>query len=149
MNELDIEQIKTILPHRLPFLLIDRVVDHQPGAWAKAIKCVTANEWFFAGHFPDQPIMPGVLILEALAQTGAIALLSLPGNSGRIALFGGVKEARFKSKVVPGDVLELECTLTRQRGPIGFGQALASVNGCVACKAELSFVIPEENTNQG
>lgn len=144
MNELNIEQIQQILPHRYPFLLIDRVVDHQPGAWAKAIKCVSVNEPFFAGHFPGQPIMPGVLILEALAQTGAIALLSEPGNEGRIALFGGVKEAHFKTKVVPGDVLELSCTLTRRRGLIGLGEALATVNGNIACKAELSFVIPEQ-----
>ncbi len=149
MNGLDIEQIKAILPHRSPFLLIDRVIDHHPGEWAKAIKCVTANEWFFSGHFPDQPIMPGVLILEALAQTGAIALLSLPENHAKIALFGGVKDARFKSKVEPGDVLELECTLTRRRGPIGFGQALATVDGCIACKAEISFVIPEDGIKAG
>lgn len=148
MNELDIKQIKRILPHRYPLLLIDRVVDHQPGAWAKALKCVTVNEPFFEGHFPGQPIMPGVLILEALAQTGAIALLSEPGYEGRIALFGGVKDARFKTRVVPGDVLELNCILTRRRGPIGFGEAFATVNGSVACKAKLSFMIPEEGSSE-
>lgn len=146
---LDIEQIQRILPHRYPFLLIDRVTDHQPGAWAKALKCVTINEPFFMGHFPAQPVMPGVLILEALAQTGAIALLSEPGNEGRIVLFGGVKEARFKARVVPGDILELNCTLTRRRGPIGFGAAVALVDGSIVCKAELSFVIPEESTGTG
>ena len=146
MVGLGIEQIKAILPHRPPFVLIDRISDDHPGEWAKGIKFVSISEWFFSGHFPNQPIMPGVLILEALAQTGAVALLSLPENHAKIALFGGVKDARFKSKVVPGDVLELECTLTKRRGPVGFGQGLATVNGCIACKAELSFVIQEVGT---
>ncbi len=96
MPQLDIEQIKQILPHRYPFLLIDRVEDYEPGQWARATKCVTANEPFFEGHFPQQAVMPGVLILEALAQTGGIALLSEPGSEGKIVLFGGVKNARFK-----------------------------------------------------
>jgi 3-hydroxyacyl-[acyl-carrier-protein] dehydratase len=135
------QEVLEILPHRYPFLLIDRVLDHEPGQWARAIKCVTADEPFFAGHFPGKPIMPGVLILEALAQTGAIALLSEQGNAGRIALFGGVKQARFKQMVVPGDVLELECQLTRRKGPVGFGQAKAHVSGKLACNAELSFVL--------
>ncbi|MDR0308687.1 MAG: 3-hydroxyacyl-ACP dehydratase FabZ [Coriobacteriales bacterium] len=143
MPQLDIEQIKQILPHRYPFLLIDRVIDFESGVWARAVKCVTANEPFFQGHFPEQAVMPGVLILEALAQTGAIALLSEPGNEGRIALFGGVKNARFKQVVVPGDVLELECRLTKRWGPVGQGEAVAKVAGKVACKAEISFMLPE------
>jgi 3-hydroxyacyl-[acyl-carrier-protein] dehydratase len=142
--QLDIEQIKEILPHRSPFLLIDRVTDYEEGRWAKAIKCVTINEPFFVGHFPQKSVMPGVLILEALAQTGAIALLSEPENKGKLAFFGGVKNARFRVPVVPGDVLELECTLTKRRGPIGFGEATATVNGNVACTAELSFALQEE-----
>lgn len=142
--QLDIEQIKDILPHRFPFLLIDRVIDYEEGQWAKAIKCVTMNEPFFEGHFPQRSVMPGVLILEALAQTGAIALLSEPGNKGKLAFFGGVKNARFRVPVVPGDVLELECTLTKRRGPIGFGEATATVKGKVACSAELSFAVQEE-----
>jgi len=145
MPQLDIEQIKGLLPHRYPFLLIDRVLDYEPGSWACAIKNVTANEPFFAGHFPGQAVMPGVLILEALAQTGAVALLSEPGNEGRIALFGGVKNARFKTMVRPGDVLELECRLTKRRGPVGFGEAVATVDGAIACKAEVSFVLPEKD----
>jgi len=144
MPQLTSEQIKQILPHRYPFLLIDQVSDFEPGVWAKAVKCVTVNEPFFQGHFPGNAVMPGVLILEALAQTGAIALLSEPGSEGRIALFGGVKNARFKAVVRPGDVLELECRLTKRRGPFGFGEGLATVNGAVACKAEISFVLPDE-----
>ena len=103
--ELDANQIQEILPHRPPFLLVDKITDYQPGAWAKGIKAVTVNEPFFAGHFPQYHVMPGVLILEALAQVGAVAILSLPENRGKIALFGGVKQARFKRKVIPGDVL--------------------------------------------
>ncbi|MDR0888270.1 MAG: 3-hydroxyacyl-ACP dehydratase FabZ [Coriobacteriales bacterium] len=137
------EQVKTILPHRAPFLLIDKVTDHEPGKWAKAIKCVSGMEPFFQGHFPAHAVMPGVLILEALAQTGAIALLSEPGNEGRIALFGGAKNVRFKQMVVPGDVLELKCELTKRRGPVGFGQGSAMVDGKVACRAEISFALPD------
>lgn len=147
MPQMNIEQVKQILPHRYPFLLIDQVIDYEPGVWAKAIKCVTANEPFFTGHFPDNAVMPGVLILEALAQTGGIALLSEPGNEGRIVLFGGVKNARFKAIVKPGDVLELECRLTKRRGPVGFGEGTAMVNGNVACRAEISFVLPDSQNS--
>ena len=139
--ELNIEQIKEIIPHRPPFLLVDKITDFEPGAWAKGIKAVTVNEPFFAGHFPEYHVMPGVLILEALAQVGAVAILSLPENRGKIALFGGVKQARFKRKVIPGDVLELECTLTKRRGPVGYGACTAKVNGEVACTAELLFAV--------
>ena len=139
--ELNIEQIKEIIPHRPPFLLVDKITDFEPGAWAKGIKAVTVNEPFFAGHFPEYHVMPGVLILEALAQVGAVAILSVPENRGKLALFGGIKNARFKQQVRPGDVLELECELTAQRGPVGFGTATAKVNGKTACKAELTFAL--------
>ena len=135
------EEIQQILPHRYPFLLVDRITGGEAGAWCEGIKCVTANEPFFQGHFPGKPIMPGVLILEALAQTGAVAILSLPENRGKLALFGGVKSARFKKQVVPGDVLQLRCELTRQVGPVGFGTAVAQVDGKIAAQAELTFAI--------
>ena len=135
------EEFQQILPHRYPFLLVDRITGGEAGAWCEGIKCVTANEPFFQGHFPGKPIMPGVLILEALAQTGAVAILSLPENRGKLALFGGVKSARFKKQVVPGDVLQLRCELTRQVGPVGFGTAVARVDGKIAAQAELTFAI--------
>ena len=141
--ELDIKEIMEILPHRPPFLLVDRIVECEPGKSAKGIKCVSMNEPFFPGHFPGQPIMPGVLILEALAQTGAVAALSLPENRGKLALFGGIKNARFKRQVVPGDVLELKCTLTKRKGPVGIGEAVATVNGETAATAELIFAIAD------
>ena len=139
--ELDINQIMEILPHRPPFLLVDKITGCEPGQWAEGIKNVTMNEPYFSGHFPGRPIMPGVLILEALAQTGAVANLSLPEFQGKIAVFGGVKNCRFKKQVVPGDVLELRCELTERRGPIGFGKAVARVDGKVACQADLTFAI--------
>ena len=142
--ELDIQQIQEILPHRPPFLLLDKIVDYEPGVWAKGVKCVTVNEPFFTGHFPGRPVMPGVLILEARAQVGGVALLSLPENRGKIALFGGVKHARFKRKVIPGDVLEMECELKQRRGPVGIGTCRATVNGEEACTAELSFAVVDE-----
>lgn len=138
---LDIQQIEDILPHRYPFLLVDRIVDHEPGVWARGIKCVSANEQFFCGHFPQKKIMPGVLIIEALAQTGAVAILSTEDNRGKIALFGGIKNARFRRQVVPGDVLELSCELTRKMGPVGIGTAVAKVNGEIAVQAELIFAV--------
>ena len=139
--ELNSNQIAEILPNRYPFALVDRITDYEPGQWAKGIKCVTVNEPFFCGHFPQKHVMPGVLLLEALAQVGAIAVLALPENRGKIAYFGGVKNARFKRQVVPGDVLELECVLTKQKGPVGIGEAKATVNGQTACVAELTFAI--------
>lgn len=142
--ELNSNQIAEILPHRYPFALVDRITDYVSGQWAKGIKCVSVNEQFFCGHFPQEHVMPGVLILEALAQVGAVALLSEPENKGKIALFGGIKNARFKRKVIPGDVLEMECTLTRRRGPVGFGDCVAKVNGETACTAELMFAVSQE-----
>ena len=141
--ELDIRQIQEILPHRYPFLLIDRVTDMEQGKWARAVKCVTANEPFFQGHFPGRPIMPGVLIMEALAQTGAAAILSEEENRGRLVVFGGIKNCRFKRQVTPGDVLELYCELTERRGPVGYGKAVAKVDGQVAAQGELAFVITD------
>ena len=139
--QLNSNQIAKILPHRFPFALVDRITDYEPGQWAKGRKCVSVNEQFFCGHFPQEHVMPGVLILEALAQVGAVAILSLPENRGKIAVFGGVKNARFKRQVIPGDVLELECTLTKRRGPVGIGACTATVNGETACTAELIFAI--------
>ncbi len=139
--ELNIEQIQEIIPHRPPFLLVDKITDYVPGEWAKGIKAVTVNEPFFVGHFPQYKVMPGVLIIEALAQVGAVAILSLPENKGKLAFFGGIKNARFKKQVRPGDVLELSCELIERRGPIGFGKAVAKVDGKVAAQGELTFAI--------
>ena len=141
--KLNSNEIASLLPHRYPFALVDRIVDGEPGQWAKGIKCVSVNEQFFCGHFPQEHVMPGVLILEAMAQVGCVALMALPENRGRIALFGGVKNARFRRKVIPGDVLEMECTLTGFRGGIGFGKCTATVNGETACTAELIFALEE------
>ncbi|MBR6628297.1 MAG: 3-hydroxyacyl-ACP dehydratase FabZ [Lachnospiraceae bacterium] len=139
--ELNSNQIQEILPHRYPFLLVDRITECVPGRSAAGIKCVSANEMQFLGHFPTQHIMPGVLILEALAQTGAVAILTEEENKGKIVLFGGVKSARFKRPVVPGDVLEMKCEIVKRRGPIGIGSAVATVKGEVAVTAELTFAI--------
>ena len=139
--ELHSNQIQEILPHRYPFLLVDKIVDFEPGQWAKGIKCVSANEMQFLGHFPQQHVMPGVLIIEALAQTGAVAILCKEENKGKIAFFGGIKKARFRKQVVPGDVLELSCEIIAQKGPVGIGKATATVNGEVAVDAEISFAI--------
>lgn len=143
--ELNSNQIQEILPHRYPFLLVDRILDYVPGQSAKGIKCVTANEMQFLGHFPQKHVMPGVLIIEALAQTGAVAILTEEGNEGRIVLFGGIKNARFRQQVIPGDVLELECEIISRKGPVGIGKATAKVNGKVAVSAELTFAIDSQS----
>ena len=139
--ELNIEQIQEILPHRYPFLLVDRVVELEPGNRAVGIKNVTMNEQYFQGHFPGKPVMPGVLQVEALAQTGAIAVLSLEEYKGKIVYFGGIDKLRFKQKVVPGDVLRLEVELIKRRGPIGIAKAVATVDGKVAVQGEITFAI--------
>lgn len=139
--ELNSNQIQEILPHRYPFLLVDRIIECVPGEKATGIKCVTANEMQFMGHFPQKHVMPGVLILEALAQTGAVAILSEEENKGKIVLFGGVKQARFKRQVIPGDVLELSCEIITRKGPVGIGKAVAKVDGKVAVSAELTFAV--------
>ena len=129
------------IPHRQPFLLIDRIEELEPGKRAVGKKCVSYNEPFFNGHFPQEPVMPGVLMVEALAQTGAVAILSLEENKGKIAYFGGIKNCRFRGKVVPGDKLRLETKIIRRKGPVGIGSAVASVDGEVAVEAELTFMI--------
>lgn len=146
--ELNSNQIQEILPHRYPFLLVDKITECEPGRMAKGIKCVTANEMQFLGHFPEKHVMPGVLIIEALAQTGAVALLSEEENKGKIALFGGIKNAKFKRQVVPGDVLELRCEISARKGPLGIGKAEALVDGKTAVVAELTFAIDPEGRDQ-
>lgn len=141
--ELNSNQIQEILPHRYPFLLVDRIVDFEPGSYAKGIKCVSANEMQFMGHFPQKHVMPGVLIIEALAQTGAVALLTEEANKGKIALFGGIRNAKFKQQVIPGDVLELSCEIITRKGPVGIGKATATVNGKIAVVAELVFAVEQ------
>jgi 3-hydroxyacyl-[acyl-carrier-protein] dehydratase len=138
---LDKAGIEAILPHRDPFLLVDRVLEFEPGVSAVGELDVVQGAFWVPGHFPDYAVMPGVLIVEALAQCGAVALLSLPENKGRLAFFGGIDKVRFKRQVVPGDTLRLMCTITKRRGPIGFGQAEASVNGELATAGELMFAI--------
>lgn len=138
---LNSNQIQEIIPHRYPFLLIDRIDELEPGLKAIGIKNVTANEYFFLGHFPSEHVMPGVLIIEALAQVGAVAILSLEENKGKIAYFGGIKNAKFKRKVIPGDTLRLETEIIKRRGPVGFGKAIAYVNDEIAVEAELTFAV--------
>ncbi len=141
--ELNIDQIEKILPHRYPFLLVDKITECVPGESAVGYKCVSGNEPFFQGHFPGYKVMPGVLIVEALAQVGAVAVLTEPENQGKLALFGGIKNARFKKQVRPGDRLELRCKLTARKGPVGIGTAEAYLDGELACKAELTFALTD------
>ena len=138
---LDCNQIQQIIPHRYPFLLVDRVIEIIPGKIAVGIKNVTVNENYFQGHFPQEKVMPGVLIIEALAQVGAVVLLKEKENQGKIAYFAGINKARFKRKVVPGDVLKLETEIIRRKGVFGMGKALATVNGETAAEAELLFAL--------
>lgn len=135
------QEIMEILPHRHPFLLIDTIEELEPGKRAVGKKCVTFSEPYFAGHFPGNPVMPGVLIIEALAQTGAVAILSLPENRGKTAYFAGIDKAKFKQMVRPGEVLTLETQIIRTKGPIGVGEAVATVDGKLVAKAELTFAI--------
>lgn len=138
---LDRAAIEAIIPHRDPFLLIDRVLEHEPGISAVGELDVRDTAFWVPGHFPEYAVMPGVLIVEALAQAGAVALLSLPENQGKLAFFGGIDKVRFKRQVVPGDTLRLECAITKTRGPIGFGEATATVGGELVCSGELMFAI--------
>ncbi|WP_066070583.1 3-hydroxyacyl-ACP dehydratase FabZ [Neobacillus soli] len=141
---LDIDQIKEIIPHRYPFLLVDRILEVEDGKRAVGIKNVSANEEFFNGHFPDYPVMPGVLIVEALAQVGAVAMLKKEENRGRLAFFAGIDGCRFKKQVKPGDQLRLEVEIVRLRGPIGKGKAVATVDGELVCEAEITFALGEK-----
>lgn len=142
--ELDINQIKKIIPHRYPFLLVDKIVELEEGKRAVAIKNVSANEEYFNGHFPEYPVMPGVLIIEALAQVGAVAVLSMEENRGRLAFFAGIDKCRMKRQVKPGDQLRLEVEMTRMRGTFGKGKAVATVDGEVAVEAELMFALGDK-----
>ena len=143
LEAVDILGLMKLLPHRYPFLMIDRIIDIDGNDSAIGIKNVTINEPHFQGHFPDQPVMPGVLIVEAMAQTGAVAVLSEEENRGRLALFAGIDDTRFKRIVEPGDVLQLECTLEQVRGPIGKGKARATVDGQLAARGTLTFAVEQ------
>jgi len=138
---MNIQEIKDTIPHRYPFLLVDKVIEAEEGKRVVGLKNVTINEPFFQGHFPDYPVMPGVLILEALAQTGAIAVLGMEANKGKIGFLAGVDKCRFKRQVTPGDQLQLEVDIIRMKGPVGKGKGIATVNGEVACEAEITFAI--------
>jgi 3-hydroxyacyl-[acyl-carrier-protein] dehydratase len=140
---LDKAGIEAILPHRDPFLLLDEVTELEPGVRVVARKRVRQDEWYLAGHFPGRPIMPGVLMVEAMAQTGAVAVLSDEANRGKLALFAGIDDVRFKRVVEPGDELELVCELERMRGPIGRGKAVATVGGQLAVRGTLTFAVAE------
>lgn len=141
MSVYNIEEIMDIIPHRPPFLLIDTIEELEVGVKAVGKKCVSMNEPYFVGHFPGKPVMPGVLIIEALAQVGAVAMLSMPEMKGKLAFFAGIDKAKFRKKVVPGDVLMLETSIVRVKGPIGTGKAVAYVDGKKVCEAELTFAI--------
>lgn len=141
MSLLTAKEIMEIIPHRQPFMLIDTIEELEPGTRAVARKCVSYNEPFFQGHFPGEPVMPGVLIVEALAQTGAVAILSLEENKGKTAYFAAINSAKFKKKVIPGDVLMLETEIIKVKGPMGIGKATAAVDGKVAVQAEITFAV--------
>lgn len=141
---LDINEIKKVIPHRYPFLLVDKIIELEEGKRAVGIKNVTGNEEFFNGHFPDYPVMPGVLIIEALAQVGAVAALIQEENKGRLAFFAGIDKCRMKRQVKPGDQLRLEVEMTRVRGSFGKGKAVATVDGEVAVEAEIMFALGDK-----
>lgn len=138
------KEIKEIIPQREPFLMIDEVEEYTPGEKAIAYKNVDINEWYFKGHFPGKPIMPGVLIAESLAQAGAIAILSMEENKGKNALFAGIDKMKFKKMVVPGDRLKLEVNIIKRKGPIGVGEGIATVNGNLVAKGEFTFAVVEK-----
>lgn len=140
-----VKEIQKIIPHRYPFLLIDKVTYMEPGKKVTAYKNVAMNEYFFQGHFPEEPVMPGVLIIEALAQAGAVAILSQENFKGKIAFFGGINKAKFRKKVVPGDTLRLEVEIVKIKGPAGIGNAVAYVNDKKAAEAEIMFMIGDKN----
>jgi len=144
MPAADIKGIMSVIPHRPPFLLIDRIEEVTPGQRVVAIKNVTMNEPFFAGHFPQEPVMPGVLIIEAMAQAGAYAVLSMEEYKGRIAYFGAIEKAKFRGKVVPGDTLRIEVEIRKLRSVAGIGDVRAFVEGRLVCQAEVTFIIGDK-----
>ncbi len=135
------KEIMEIIPHRPPFLLVDQIEELEPGKHAVGKKCVSMNEPYFVGHFPGEPVMPGVLVVEALAQVGAVICLSLPENKGKKVYFGGINRVRFRNKVVPGDVLTLDVEITKRKGPLGIGMAKAYDKDKVFAEGEISFMI--------
>ncbi len=139
--ELTISEIEKIIPHRFPFLLFDKIIEVDWGKRAVGLKNVSYNEWFFQGHFPQYPVMPGVLIIEALAQVGAVALLGMEENKGRLGFFGGIDGVRFKRQVVPGDVLRLETEIVQVRGPVAKATGVATVEGQIAARGEMTFAL--------
>ena len=141
MNGMDAQQILETIPHRYPFVLVDRILELEAGRRAVGIKNVSSNEWFFPGHFPGRPIMPGVLIVEALAQVGAVAVLSSPEQTGKLGLFAGIDKLRFRRQVIPGDQLRLDVTMERVRGPVGKARAVATVDGEVVAEGNLTFAL--------
>lgn len=140
---LDITQIQSIIPHRPPFLLVDRILEVEAGKRAVGLKNVTMNEPYFTGHFPEYPVMPGVLIIEALAQVGAVAILQVEENRGKLAMFAGIDKVRFRGQVVPGDTLQLEVEITRLKGKIGKGSATARVGEKVVAEGEVMFALQD------
>ncbi len=144
---LDAQQIQEIIPHRYPFLLVDRIIEIEYGQRAVGIKNVSMGDPFFQGHFPGHPVMPGVLIVEALAQVGAVALLGMEQNQGKIALFAGIDGVRFKRQVVPGDVLRLEVEVGKMRRGVGVGTATATVDGELAARGQLMFAVVDDGSN--
>lgn len=141
---LNAQQIMEIIPHRYPMLMVDRILELEPGQRAVGIKCVSSGDSFFVGHYPGNPIMPGVLIMEACAQVGAVALLSLEANRDKVPMFAGLDGVRFRKPVVPGDVLRMEVTITKQRGPIGRGSASAYVGDTLVAEGELTFALGDK-----
>lgn len=135
------KEIMELIPHRSPFLLIDRIEELEPGVRAVGTKCVSYNEPYFAGHFPKEPVMPGVLIIESLAQVGAVLCLSVEENKGKTAYFGGINHARFRQKVIPGDVMRLEVEIIKLKGPLGIARAKAYVKDKVCADGEMTFMI--------